>query len=156
MRKIRGGGNYANKYGIIEKHVHSHRVDMQLASSNLHWFEKVCITPVSSTAQRGLYCCSSHTKSHCFQSDRLGSRTGAAGLAVRKPSNIFKYEVTIWRLGSLYSYMSTQYLLSWIEHFFVMLFDSGHPDVFVEIQQIKGTSNTSTLLLYTMAAFRPL
>jgi len=77
---------------IVETHVHSHLVDMQLASSNLHRSEKVCITPVSSTAQTGLYC-SSHTESHCLQSDRLGSGTGAAGLAVRKPSNTFTYEV---------------------------------------------------------------
>jgi len=77
---------------IIETNVHSHPVDMQLASSNLHRSEKVCITPVSSTAQTGVYCCSSHTKSHCRQSDRLGIGTGTAGLAVRKPSNIFTNE----------------------------------------------------------------
>jgi hypothetical protein len=95
----------------IMETVHSHLVDTQLASSNMHRSENVCITPVSSTAQTGLYC-SSHTKSHCRQSDRLGTGIGAAGLAVRKPWNIFTYAVTIRRLGSLYPYMSTEFLLS--------------------------------------------
>jgi hypothetical protein len=69
---------------IRETNFHSHLVDMQLASSYLHRFGNVCITPVSSTAQTGLYC-SSQTQSHCRQSNRLGSGTGAADLAVRKP-----------------------------------------------------------------------
>lgn len=69
---------------IIETNAHLHLVDMQLASSNLHRFGNDCITPVSSTAQTGLYC-SSQTESHCRQSNRLGGGTSAAGLVVRKP-----------------------------------------------------------------------